>query len=176
MAPPSSDACAAMIEPDRPSIRWHAIPATALFAGAVMLLALGLLSIAVYEEPAFKILAMMAATVHGPSVLQAITEPDLRVLVTAFGVHFGLALGYATALAAILRDLPRWSAPWVGLAFGLAAYYANLHGFTLAFAWFEELRTFDTLVAHLAFGVLLARGVAPGEAREPAPRLAFSRP
>jgi len=166
---------AAMSHAIRPPVRWQAVPATALFAGAVMLLALGLLSITVYEEPAFKILAMIAATVDGPAVLRAANEPDLGVLATAFVVHFGLALGYAAAMAAILRDLPGWSAPWVGLAFGVAAYYANLHGFTLAFEWFEELRTFDTLVAHLVFGVLLARGVAPASSREPAPRLAFSR-
>ena len=156
----------------RPSFL-HVVPATAMFAGSVMLLALGLLSITVYEEPAFKLLAMMAATVLGPDVLRHPGEADAGVLLAAFVVHFGLALAYASALAAILRDLPEWSAGWVGMAFGALVYYANLHGFTLAYAWLAELRTVDTFVAHVTFGLLLARGVgAPGPARAPAHRLA----
>lgn len=169
-----SSAPRAMAAHTRHPSAFHAVPATALFAGAVMLLALGLLSITVYEEPAFKLLAMMAATVLGPEALQRGTDADARVLATAFAVHFGLALVYATALAAVLRDLPRWSAPWAGMAFGALAYYANLHGFTFAFDWFAELRTLDTFVAHVAFGLLLARGVAGSPpAPSPSHRLAL---
>ena len=61
----------------RPSFL-HAVPATALFAGSVMLLVLGLLSITVYEEPAFKLVAMMAATVLGPDVLHRASDADAR--------------------------------------------------------------------------------------------------
>lgn len=153
----------------------HAVPAAAFFAGSVMLLALGLLSITVYQEPAFKLVAMMAATVIGPEALQRGADLDASVLAAAFAVHFGLALVYAAALATILRDLPEWSAPWAGMAFGALVYCANLHGFTLAFGWFAELRTVDTFVAHVAFGLLLARGVsAPRRPHAAAQRLALT--
>jgi hypothetical protein len=159
----------------RPLPSWQAIVGTAFFAGSAMLLALGVLSITVYEEPAFKILAMIAATVHGPAMIERMADFDATLLATAFAVHFSLAFLYTMALACVLRDLPAWSGPWVGIAFGALLYYANLHGFTLAFGWFAELRTADTFVAHLLFGLLLARGV-PGAVREPlaARRLALS--
>ena len=162
-----------MVARDAPLL--HAVPATAFFAGSLMLLALGSLSIAVYEEPAFKLLAMMAATVLGPDALQRAADVHAGVLAAGFAVHFGLALVYAAALATVLRDLPEWSAPWAGMAFGVLVYYANLHGFTLAFGWFAELRTVDTFVAHVAFGLLLARGVcAPRRLRSAAQRLALT--
>jgi hypothetical protein len=159
----------------RPPLSWRAIAASTFFAGSVMLLVLGLLSITVYEEPAFKILAMIAATVHGPALVERIGDFDVALLFTAFTVHFALAFLYATALACLLRDLPAWSGPWAGMAFGALLYYANLHGFTLAFGWFAELRTADTFVAHVLFGLLLGRGVpATGVEALPARRLAIS--
>lgn len=155
---------------------WRTVAGSAFFAGSILLLALGLLSITVYEEPPFKLLAMMAATVHGPEALPRAWDVELPVLATAFAVHFGLALLYAAALACVLRTLPEWSAPWIGMAFGALLYYANLHGFTMAFEWFGELRTADTFVSHVVFGLLLARGVAPEpQRRVPSRRLALAQ-
>lgn len=159
----------------RHPLSWRAIAASTFFAGSVMLLVLGLLSITVYEEPAFKILAMIAATVHGPALIDRIGDFEVALLATAFAVHFALAFLYATALACLLRDLPAWSGPWVGMAFGAVLYYANLHGFTMAFDWFAELRTVDTFMAHVLFGLLLGRGVPASDAETvPARRLALS--
>ena len=153
----------------RPPLCWRAIVATAFFAGSVMWLLLGVLSITIYEEPAFKLMAMMAATVHGPEMLARMAEADAGLIATAFAVHFCLAFLYAAALAGVLRDAPEWAGPWAGMAFGALIYYANLHGFTLAFGWFSELRTVDTFLAHVVFGLLLGRGVQPARTGDPAP-------
>src|SRR5207237_662377 len=130
------------------SVPWAAALAAGLAAGMVLLAVLLLLGATIYDEPPSKLLRMMAATVCGESALQARDTLDTRVALVAMALHFGLSTLYALAFAGLVAEMPRWLLGWLGIAFGVALYFANLHGFTELFPWFAELRTTDTLFAH----------------------------
>jgi hypothetical protein len=138
-------------------VSWSAAIGAGLFADSVLLVALVMLSVVIYDESPWKILRMMAAIVRGESALAPGGAFDLELVAIGVLMHFALSLLYAFALAGVLVDFRRWFAPWVGLLFGVALYFANFHGFTRMFGWFAELRTPDTLLAHALFGLLLAR-------------------
>jgi hypothetical protein len=128
-----------------------------LLGGAVLLgLLLGFGGL-IYDEEPWKLLRMIAATVAGPAALVGASEFDARLALMGATLHFLFSTLYALALLGLLAECRRWLAPWLGLAFGVALYFANLHGFTLLFPWFAELRTVDTLLAHAFFGLLVAQ-------------------
>lgn len=127
-----------------------------LVAGTATLGVMESMSLLVYDEPAWKLLRMMAAIARGPSALAPEGEFDAAIVALGLGTHYALSLLYTLALAALLRELPRGAAPMAGLAFGVALYFANLHAFTGLFPWFAEMRTADTLVAHAVFGLFAA--------------------
>lgn len=144
-------------------VSWSAAVGAGCVGGAALLVFLIVSAVAIYGEPPLRLLALIAATVRGEALLAGPATPS--VLALGALLHFALSLLYALAFAGITAELPRWSLAWAGLAFGIALYFANLHGFTHLFPWFAELRTADTLVAHAAFGLLLARAyceLAPG--------------
>jgi hypothetical protein len=123
-------------------------------AGSALLSILVLFSVAFYDEPAWKVPQMIAATVRGAAAAEErVFVPSLAALGVA--VHFTLSVLYALAFAGLVAETRRHTA-LLGLAFGVALYFVNLHGFTQLFAWFAELRTLDTLAAHGFFGLLLA--------------------
>jgi hypothetical protein len=137
----------------------------AVLAGLAMLGMLIVASVAIYGESPGTIPRLMAAIVLGPSALEPQDEIDLAVAATGLAVHCVLALVYTLALATLVKDLPRGAAPAVGLAFGIALYFANLYGFTQLFPWFAPLRTVDTVAAHALFGLVAARVLVPGRHR-----------
>ena len=123
-------------------------------AGSALLTILVLLSVAFYDEPAWKIPQMIAATLRGAGAAEEhVFVPSLSALGVA--MHFTLSVLYALAFAGLVAEVRRHTA-LAGLAFGVALYFVNLHGFTQLFPWFGELRTLDTLAAHAFFGLLLA--------------------
>jgi len=121
-----------------------------LAAGSVFLTLLVAFSVGLYDEPVWKIPQMIAATVG--SAPARLFEPGVALL--GVGLHFALALLYGLAFAGLTADLRRTAT--LGIVFGIALYFVNLHGFTYLFPWFTELRTLDTLAAHALFGLLLA--------------------
>jgi hypothetical protein len=90
-------------------------------------------------------------------VLQPDDEFEFVAVATGFILFYAIATLYGLALACILTDSPRRYASLIGIVFGLALYAANFHGFTALFPWFAEYRTVDTVLAHVVFGLLLAR-------------------
>jgi hypothetical protein len=126
-----------------------------LAAGTAAIVLMQWLSIVVYDESPWKLPRMMAAIVGGAGLLGD-DEFAAAPVALGFAVHYALSLVYALALAGVLATLRRRHACTVGLAFGIALYVVNLHGFTALFPWFAELRTPDTLVAHALFGLVAA--------------------
>jgi hypothetical protein len=128
-----------------------------LFAATVLLLVLEFISIVVYDESPWKLPRMVAALARGPRALQP--EDEFAFVPVALGLTLFYAIStlYGLALACVLTDSPRRFASAIGIAFGLALYAANFHGFTALFPWFAELRTIDTIIAHALYGLLLAR-------------------
>lgn len=141
-APGTLDASAAMI--------------ASLVAASVVLVAWIACSIAIYDEPAWKLPRMMAAMVLGPRVLAPEDELDVTVVATGFVLHFALALAFGTVLALLVRRVPQALAACTGALCGVALYAIDLHALTAFFPWFAPLRTLDTLAAHVLFGMLAA--------------------
>ena len=147
------------------------VPAAALaaaIAGTLVLVVMLVLSSSVYDESVWKLPRMVAAILAGRGALDPDDEFSATLVPLAFLLHFGLALLYGFALASLVKDLPDTAAPWIGMAFGVALYFGNLYGFTKLFPWFAELRTLDTLAAHVLFGIVAAtayRQLAPPQGR-----------
>jgi hypothetical protein len=129
-----------------------------LLAGVFAFVVLQFIGVVVYDEGAWKLLRMVAALARGPGVLEPDDEFDAPVAIIGITLFLALPLLYALAFSAIIAGAPRRHAVAMGLAFGIALYFANFHGFTALFPWFAPLRTFDTLVVHALFGVAIAKG------------------
>jgi hypothetical protein len=129
-----------------------------LVAAAIALILLQVFAIAIYDESPWRLARMMAALVRGPGALEPDDEFDALLVAIGTLLHFALALLYAFALARLVADAPRRHATLIGLAFGAALYFVNLYGFTALFPWFTPLRTIDTLMVHMLFGVTVAEG------------------
>jgi hypothetical protein len=129
-----------------------------LFAGTVVLFALVFIGVIAYDESPWKLVRMVAAMARGRDALEPDDEFDFAVIAVGLTLFYALAMLYSLALACVLTDSPRRYAALIGIAFGLALYSVNFHGFTAIFPWFAAYRTIDTVLAHALFGLLLARG------------------
>jgi hypothetical protein len=127
-------------------------------AGTVLLAVMQFIGAVAYDESPWKLLRMVAALARGPGVLEPDDEFDLAIVAIGLTLFYALSMLYGLALAWILTEAPRRDAGLPGIAFGVALYFANFHGFTAIFPWFAEYRTIDTFVAHALYGLLLARG------------------
>jgi hypothetical protein len=127
-------------------------------AGTVLLLMMQFIGTVAYDESPWKLLRMVAALARGPGALDPDDEFDLAIVASGLTLFYALAMLYGLALACILTESPRRHASLLGIAFGIALYCANFHGFTALFPWFAAYRTIDTVVAHALFGLILARG------------------
>jgi hypothetical protein len=128
----------------------------AVVAGTLAMIGMVMLSTSVYDESAWKLPRMVAAMLAGRGALDPDDEFSAAFVALAVVIHFVLALAYTLALAALVKDMPEAAAPWIGMAFGVALYFGNLYGLTQLFPWFAQLRTLDTLAAHVLFGIVAA--------------------
>jgi hypothetical protein len=72
----------------------------------------------------------------------------------ATAVHFVLSIAYAAPVGPLVERQPPGRAGIREMAFGLALYLVNTHGFTWIFPWFAQARDWITVVAHFAFGLV----------------------
>jgi hypothetical protein len=129
-----------------------------LLAAIFAFVVLQFIAVVIYDEGAWKLVRMVAALVRGPGVLDADDEFDAPVAAIGITLFLAIALLYALALSVLVADAPRRHAGAIGLAFGIALYFVNFHGFTALFPWFAPLRTVDTMVVHALYGVAIAKG------------------
>jgi hypothetical protein len=115
-----------------------------------------MLSTSVYDESAWKLPRMAAAVLAGKGALDPDDEFSFALVGLGILVQIVVALAYSLALAMLVKDMPEAAAPWIGIAFGVALYFGNLYGFSRIFPWLAELRTLDTLAAHVLFGIVAA--------------------
>jgi len=111
----------------------------------------------IYDESFWNFFRMIAAMVRGPGALEPDDEFDAALFAIGLVLYVSLALLYSLALSALVADTPRRFAGIMGLAFGIALYYANFYGFTVLFPWFVSHRTVDTFLVHALFGVVVAK-------------------
>lgn len=97
---------------------------------------------------------LTAAVLFGRDVLPPPATFDLKMMLAATAIHFLLSILYAVLLLPL--RMPRMaSSLLVGAGFGIMLYFVNLHGFTAIFPWFAEARGGITLIAHIAFGMMV---------------------
>ena len=129
----------------------------AFFAGALLLLALLAFSIFVYDEAPSKLPRMLAAVVRGPGALSPEDDFDVALVALGVGLHLALAWLFALAFIGVTADVrPAWL-PACGVVYGMLLYGVIFHGFTQLYPWLAEMRTPDTFLAHVFFGLLLAQ-------------------
>lgn len=100
---------------------------------------------------------MIGAMLLGRDVLPPPADFDLGVFLVAMIIHFVLSIILAIPIA---WAISRWrlglgASIGLGAVYGLIIYLVDFYGFTALFPWFANARTPITLVAHIAFGLVL---------------------
>lgn len=98
---------------------------------------------------------LTAAIAMGSGVLVPPLTLRWDIFLVAALIHFALSAVYAIAPALIACRLGMSRALAFGIAYGLAIYAVNLHGFTAIFPWFAASRDWPTVAAHAVFGMAL---------------------
>lgn len=100
---------------------------------------------------------MIAAMAMGETVLPPPGSFDLTIFVVAMAIHLLLSvvLGFVFGWAIARWDLSMTSGILAGAVFGLLIYFVNFYGMTAVFPWFAMARGGISIVAHVAFGVVL---------------------
>ena len=109
---------------------------------------------------------MIAAIVMGPEVLpgpNVVPGSDLGVIAVAMLVHFVMAVVLAFVFKLIAEKLKLNGAMLLagGVVFGLLVYAINFYGMTTFFPWFAMARNWVSILAHAAFGLVLAYALMP---------------
>lgn len=141
-------------EPD-----WAAACVAGFVAGAVVMVLELIWSVAVANTSPWTTTHMIAALLMGPDVLHA-TDFNLGVVAMALVTHYVLGVFFALILSIIIApfhfDSSAAMVLTVGAVFGLVLYWFNFYGVARFFAWFEEMRGWTAVLAHLAFGMTAA--------------------
>ena len=96
---------------------------------------------------------LTAAILIGPGVLPPPSTFDLKIMIVATVIHFGLSVAYGLILGRAIHRLSMRPALFCGLVFGLILYVINMYGITEIFPWFSAVRDWITIIAHAVFGV-----------------------
>ena len=99
---------------------------------------------------------MIAAIVMGKAVLPPPATFDLTVFMAAMAFHLALSVVLGLVWAVLAGRLAGGRALVLGAAFGLVVYVIHFYGMTALFPWFAMARNWISIVAHLAFGLVLA--------------------
>jgi hypothetical protein len=138
---------------------WPAAAVAGFVAGAVlMLMELAWTAFVSGADP-WQMTRQIAAIVMGWETLQS-TGFDALVVAVALLTHYALGVGFGLVLGWILAgfrlDANLGAMLAVGVAFGLVLYLVDFHLMVRVFPWFESLRGWPTLAAHLVFGAVAA--------------------
>lgn len=138
---------------------WPAAAIAGFAAGAVLMVLELFWSTMVTEISPWTTSRMVAAIVIGPDTLQA-GDFSLAVVAVALATHyvFGIILGLilAAIIAPFHFDSSFGMVLLTGAVFGLLVYLFNFYGMARFFSWFDDMRGWATLVAHLIFGMSAA--------------------
>ncbi len=109
---------------------------------------------------------MIAAIVMGPDVLpgpDVVPGSSAGVIAVGMLVHFVLSVALAFIFKMIAEALKLNGAMLLagGLVFGLLIYAINFYGMTAIFPWFAMARNWVSILAHAAFGLVLAYALMP---------------
>jgi uncharacterized membrane protein YagU involved in acid resistance len=99
---------------------------------------------------------LTAAILMGQEVLPPPATFDWHVMIVATLIHFVLSITYSLILACLISRLGMALSLLTGGIYGLILYGINMHGVTLVFPWFSEVRDWITIITHIVFGISIA--------------------
>lgn len=117
---------------------------------------------------------MIAAMVVGEGALPPPATFDMGLMMVAMVIHLVLSVLLGVVLGWIISHwrMSFTTAVATGAIFGLIVYFVNFYGMTAIFPWFAMARGAISIVAHVAFGVVLGWAyhaiASPRSARMPA--------
>jgi hypothetical protein len=141
-------------EPD-----WAAAAVAGFVAGAVLMVLELIWAVAFSNDSPWATTYRIAALLMGPEVLHT-PNFSLGVVITALITHYVLGIFFALILSIIMApfhlDSSAGMALVIGAVFGLVLYWVNFYGIARYFTWFQEMRGWASIVAHLVFGITAA--------------------
>lgn len=115
---------------------------------------------------------MIAAIAMGEGVLPPPADFALGPVMVAMLIHFTLSIAFGIVTAFIVRSMSMGAAIGVGIVLALLLYVVVFYLMTPVWPWFANGRGWVAIVAHIAFGAVVAwwyRARAnPVEERRPA--------
>lgn len=137
-------------------LSWKAVFWSGLAAGIVFMM-LEMIMVAVFQgKSMWAPPRMIAAMILGRNVLPPPATFAVGVMMTALIFHMILSWIYAAAFGGVFGGMQIGSGIAVGALVGLGIYLVNFYGFTAIWPWFAEARGWISLVAHVAFGLVLS--------------------
>jgi hypothetical protein len=140
---------------------WPVAAVCGFAAGAVLMVLDLVWSTAAGGDGPWRTSHMIASTFLGPESLQSSGyEFSLGAVAIALATHYALGIVFGLLIAAIMApldlDASMRRALITGAVFGLMLYLFNIDIVVRLFPWLAELRGWETLVAHLIFGIVAA--------------------
>lgn len=150
---------------------WRAAAIAGLIAGTLYVVLELLTARFVLYQGAWGTVKMVAALMLGRQALASADAFSWTIVLAAGIVHFGLSIVLATILAMLIAsfrfDSSIGMATLAGAVFGVLVYLVNFYVMGRYFNWFDEARGWESLFAHIMFGVIAADAYANLERREP---------
>lgn len=150
----------ASFEVKRRTPDWLVAAVSGLAAGAVLMVLDLLWSTFVGGGGPWRTSRMIAPIFVGPESLSSDPGFSVGAVAIALATHYVLGVVFGLVMAAIMApfnlDATMGRALSTGAVFGLALYLINFYVVTSVFHWLAELRGWDTVAAHLVFGVVAA--------------------
>ena len=138
---------------------WPAAAVAGFAAGAVLMVLELFWSTMVTDVSPWTTSRMVASIVLGPDTMQT-SDFSVGVVAVAMATHYVLGIVLGLILAAIIApfhfDSSIGMVLLTGAVFGLVVYLFNFYGMARFFSWFDDMRGWSTLVAHLIFGMSAA--------------------
>ncbi|MDF3838718.1 hypothetical protein P3W85_38150 [Cupriavidus basilensis] len=139
---------------------WRAAAFAGLIAGAVYVVMELLTARFVLYQSAWGTVKMVAAIMLGKETMASADAFSWSIVLAAGVVHFGLSVVLATILAMIIAsfrfDSSSGMASLTGAIFGALVYLVNFYALGRYFNWFDEARGWESLFAHVLFGLIAA--------------------
>jgi hypothetical protein len=138
---------------------WPAAAVAGFVAGAILMVLELLWSLMTPGASPWAMSHKIAAIVMGPGALQS-SDFSIGVVAIALVTHYVLGIVFGLVLAAIIApfhfDSSTGMLVLVGAVFGALIYLVDFYGMVRMFRWFSDMRSWETLVAHLVFGIAAA--------------------
>lgn len=135
---------------------WPAALAAGFLAGALLMILEFLWAVTGGNDP-WLVAHKVAGITLGQNVATA-SDFSVQVIALALITHYVLGMLFGCILAIILSAFRLEESPGmafgIGAAFGIVLYIFNFYVMAKAYPWFSEMRTLETFIGHVIFGMM----------------------